>query len=116
MNLTLNFVSEEISVNNQKSGSTSPKLKVCSKTSDLPPSRYHLTKNFKRRVTFNEAVQVFELPATHTGAPQTSTHDGGGANAHNNCGATEPIVPYTKTRMKIKKDRVKFEEIVSILN
>ena len=25
----------------------------------------------------------------------------------------KPIIPYTKTRMKIKKDKVKFEEIVS---
>jgi len=68
-----------------------------SSSSDLPPSRYHHTKKFKRRVTFNEAVQVFELPIIQ---PEPEI--------------VQPIVPYTKTRMKIKKDTVKFEEIKSM--
>ena len=66
---------------------------------DLPPSRYHHTKKFKRRVTFNEAVQVFEVSRIPILEPEVEK--------------VQQIVPYTKTRMKIKKDTVKFEEIVS---
>lgn len=66
---------------------------------ELPPSRYHLSKQFKRRVTFNEAVQVFELPEALPNQSDNLTIE------------QKPIVPYTKTRMKIKKDKVKFEEI-----
>ena len=66
---------------------------------DLPPSRYHHTKKFKRRVTFNEAVQVFEVSRIPILEPEIEK--------------VQQIVPYTKTRMKIKKDTVKFEEIVS---
>ena len=69
---------------------------------DLPPSRYHHTKKFKRRVTFNEAVQVFEVSRIPLLEPEVEK--------------VQPIVPYTKTRMKIKKDTVKFEEIVSSSN
>lgn len=67
---------------------------------DLPPSRYHHTKKFKRRVTFNEAVQVFEVSRIPSLEPEVEK--------------VQQIVPYTKTRMKIKKDTVKFEEIKSM--
>jgi len=67
---------------------------------DLPPSRYHHTKKFKRRVTFNEAVQVFEVSRIPILEPEIEK--------------VQQIVPYTKTRMKIKKDTVKFEEIKSM--
>jgi len=62
-----------------------------------PPSRYHHTKRFKRRVTFNEAVTVFELPCL----PDVELEPV----------SEKRILPYTKTRMKIKKDTIKFEEI-----
>ena len=68
---------------------------ISTASSVSPPSRYHHTKKFKRKVTFNESVQVFELPSL----PDPETE--------------KPVLPYTKTRMKIKKDTIKFEEIVS---
>lgn len=80
-----------------KSSSTGSNSIAGSGPPDLPPSRYHLSKQFKRRVTFNEAVQVFELPEILSN--QTDEKE------------QKPIIPYTKTRMKIKKDKVKFEEI-----
>ena len=52
-------------------------------------------------MTFNESVQVFELP---TPPPVTSNDEEA---------KQKPALPYTKTRMKVKKDTIKFEEIVS---
>ena len=53
-------------------------------------------------MTFNESVQVFELP---TPPPPVTSNDEEAKQ--------KPALPYTKTRMKVKKDTIKFEEIVS---
>ena len=71
---------------------------------DCPPSRYHFTKNFNRRVKFNEAVQVYELPRIEVIEDEHNILQSNGRK----------LVPYTKTRMKIKNDTVKFQEIKSI--
>jgi len=83
----------------QSDGSQSSGSSISTSSSLPPPSRYHHTKKFKRRVTFNESVQVFELPPTPPAQePEKS----------------KTVLPYTKTRMKVKKDTVKFEEIKQI--
>lgn len=87
----------------QSSASESSGSSISTSSSLPPPSRYHHTKKFKRRVTFNESVQVFELP---TPPPSVTSNDEEAKQ--------KPALPYTKTRMKVKKDTIKFEEIKQI--
>ena len=57
-----------------------------------PPSRYHTSARFHRRVTFNERVEVFELPFI---PPE------------------ELPVQYKQKIKRINKDTIKFHEQVS---
>lgn len=59
-----------------------------------PPSRYHTSARFHRRVTFNERVEVFELPFIQ---PE------------------EMPVEYKQKIKRIKNDTIKFHEQVNYI-